>query len=60
MDAIYLGKWYTYDFHTQQSLLVVMERAKMPVILTAGKVWNLTLENFMKVSERKKNSVVFI
>ncbi|XP_063919337.1 odorant receptor 43a-like [Zophobas morio] len=40
-DAIYLGPWYRYDVKIRKTLLIIMERSKVPITLTAGKVVNL-------------------
>ncbi|RZB38747.1 7tm 6 domain containing protein, partial [Asbolus verrucosus] len=46
MDSIYLGQWYEYDTVSKKTLLVLMERSKKPMIVTAGKIINLSLETF--------------
>ncbi|XP_063912014.1 odorant receptor 94a-like [Zophobas morio] len=50
-DAIYMGPWYTCDIRTQRTLLIIMERAKIPVIVTAGKLVDLSLVTFTTVSK---------
>ncbi|XP_063911601.1 putative odorant receptor 92a [Zophobas morio] len=51
-DAIYMGPWYTYDIRTQRTLLTVMERAKIPVIVTAEKLVDLSLVTFTTILQR--------
>ncbi|XP_063911526.1 odorant receptor 45b-like [Zophobas morio] len=51
-DAIYMGPWYTYDVKTQRTLLTIMERAKIPVTITAGKLVDLSLVTFTTILQR--------
>ncbi|KAJ3643972.1 hypothetical protein Zmor_026651 [Zophobas morio] len=51
-DAIYMGPWYTYDIRTQRSLLTIMERAKIPVTVTVGKLVDLSLATFTIILQR--------
>ncbi|KAJ3643969.1 hypothetical protein Zmor_026648 [Zophobas morio] len=52
IDAIYMGPWYTYDVRTQRTLLTIMERSKIPVTITAGKLVDLSLPTFTPILRR--------
>ncbi|KAJ3658558.1 hypothetical protein Zmor_010291 [Zophobas morio] len=49
INAICMGPWYQYDVKIRKMLLIIMERSKRPMILTAGAVINVTLETFVWV-----------
>ncbi|XP_063919464.1 odorant receptor 94b-like [Zophobas morio] len=49
MKAIYMSPWHEYDVKTRKMLIIVMERSKSPVILTAGKIIQLTYQTFISV-----------
>ncbi|KAJ3658561.1 hypothetical protein Zmor_010294 [Zophobas morio] len=49
INAIYMGSWYRYDVRIRKILLIMMERSKRPMLLTAGAVVNVTLETFVSV-----------
>ncbi|RZC42959.1 7tm 6 domain containing protein, partial [Asbolus verrucosus] len=36
-DAIYMSKWYDYDAKCKKALIILMERSKVPIAVTAGK-----------------------
>jgi hypothetical protein len=44
-----MGNWYEYDISSRKALLILMERSKRPVVITAGKILNLSLETFTTV-----------
>ncbi|RZB40036.1 7tm 6 domain containing protein, partial [Asbolus verrucosus] len=46
-DAIYMGQWYEYDINSKKALIVLMERSKKPMIVTAGKILDLSLVTFI-------------
>ncbi|XP_063906327.1 odorant receptor 22a-like [Zophobas morio] len=48
-NAIYMGPWYKCDIKIRQILLILMERAKQPVLITAGKVVDVTVRTFLSV-----------
>ncbi|KAG5889705.1 hypothetical protein JTB14_029735 [Gonioctena quinquepunctata] len=48
--AIYMSKWYNYDHKSKKSLITLMERAKRPIELTAGKFFVLSLDTFTMVA----------
>ncbi|KYB29104.1 Odorant receptor 94a-like Protein [Tribolium castaneum] len=48
-NAIYMGKWYNYDIKSMKALVILMERSKRPMIVTAGKILDLSLETFTTV-----------
>lgn len=44
-----MSQWYEYDIKSRKALIILMERAKRPLTITAGKLLNLSLETFMMV-----------
>ncbi|KAG5874081.1 hypothetical protein JTB14_033430 [Gonioctena quinquepunctata] len=52
INAIYMSEWYTYDRKSKKALLILMERAKRPMIVTAGKILDLSLGTFMMIIKR--------
>lgn len=49
VNAAYYCEWYTANSKFRKHLCILMERAKIPVRLTAGGFSTLNLENFAKV-----------
>lgn len=49
MQACYDSDWLDYDKSMKKTLLLIMERAKRPVALTAGKFATLSLTSFVAV-----------
>ncbi|XP_063906963.1 uncharacterized protein LOC135125348 [Zophobas morio] len=47
ITAICMGPWYKYDVEIRKNLLIIMERSKRPVLITAGKVVNVTVRTFV-------------
>ncbi|RZB40845.1 7tm 6 domain containing protein, partial [Asbolus verrucosus] len=45
-NAIYMGQWYEYDIVSRKALIIIMERSKKPMIVTAGKIISVTLQTF--------------
>jgi hypothetical protein len=54
-DAVYMGKWYEYDVKSRKALIILMERSKRPMIVTAGKILDLSLVTFSTVIYVAKN-----
>ncbi|XP_063912008.1 odorant receptor Or1-like [Zophobas morio] len=52
MQAVHMGKWYEYDQKSKKSLIVLMERSKRPMVVTAGKILDLSLETFTTILRR--------
>ncbi|KAJ3628473.1 hypothetical protein MTP99_015776 [Tenebrio molitor] len=50
--AIYMGRWYDYDLKSKKALIVLMERSKRPMIVTAGKILDLSLVTFTTILRR--------
>ncbi|RZC41685.1 7tm 6 domain containing protein, partial [Asbolus verrucosus] len=50
--SIYMGNWYEYDTKSKKVLLILMERSKVPMKVTAGKLLDLSLETFTTVLKR--------
>jgi hypothetical protein len=44
-----MGDWYDYDPNTRKSLIILMEGAKKPIIVTAGKLLEISLVTFTMV-----------
>ena len=44
-----MGQWYDYDMKSKKALIVLMERSKDPMIVTAGKILELSLVTFATV-----------
>ncbi|KAJ3656607.1 hypothetical protein Zmor_015672 [Zophobas morio] len=52
IQAVYMGKWYEYDLKSQRALIILMERSRRPMIVTAGKILDLSLETFTTILRR--------
>lgn len=54
-----MSDWYTYDDKSKKALLILMERAKRPIKVTAGKLFDLSFATFTMVwnSNKKKLSL---
>jgi hypothetical protein len=48
-----MSKWYDYTPQSKKALLILMERCKRPIIITAGKVLEVSLETFILVKHFK-------
>jgi hypothetical protein len=44
-----MSKWYEYNVTSKRALIILMERSKRPMIVTAGKVFDLSLQTFTTV-----------
>ncbi|KAJ3666994.1 hypothetical protein Zmor_002405 [Zophobas morio] len=52
-DAIYLGKWYEYDVKCRKALILLMERAKKPMLVKCGhKIVDMSLDTFSMILRR--------
>ncbi|CAH1374448.1 unnamed protein product [Tenebrio molitor] len=51
-SAIYMSKWYDYTPQSKKALLILMERCKRPINITAGKVLEVSLETFILILKR--------
>lgn len=49
MDAIYLGEWQNYDMKSKRALLILMERCKIPLSLSAEGIFDLSFGTFVSV-----------
>jgi hypothetical protein len=49
-DGIYMAKWYELDEKSKKALIILMERSKKPMVVTASKLLNLTLATFTTVT----------
>ncbi|RZB39333.1 7tm 6 domain containing protein, partial [Asbolus verrucosus] len=50
--AIYMSNWYDYDINSKKALMVLMERSQTPMIVTAGKILDLSLVTFTTILRR--------
>nr|QXE93211.1 odorant receptor 30 [Eucryptorrhynchus scrobiculatus] len=48
-QATYLSNWYVSNIPARKDLIMLRERAKKPIILTAGGLFPLTLETLVKI-----------
>ncbi|KAJ3643973.1 hypothetical protein Zmor_026652 [Zophobas morio] len=51
-NAIYMGQWYDYDMKSKKALFILMERSKDPMIVTAGKILELSIVTFATILRR--------
>ncbi|XP_068910308.1 odorant receptor Or1-like [Tenebrio molitor] len=51
-QAIYMGNWYEYDIRSQRDLAILMERAKRPMIVTCGKIFDVSVVTFTMILRR--------
>jgi hypothetical protein len=49
-----MSKWYEYNSESKKALLILMERTKKTMSVSAGKVLELSLETFTMVKCNKK------
>ncbi|GJQ74267.1 hypothetical protein Trydic_g19167 [Trypoxylus dichotomus] len=47
--ACYMTEWNAVSPKTRKLISIIMERSKIPIILTAGKFFNLSLSTFMMI-----------
>ncbi|KAJ8943733.1 hypothetical protein NQ318_007181 [Aromia moschata] len=52
VNAIYMSEWYNYDNKSKKALITLMERAKRPMMVTAGKLLDLSLVTFTTIIRR--------
>lgn len=52
-----MGNWYKLEPQSQSALLVVMERSKKPMVVTAGKILDLSLTTFTTVKTKSVDNV---
>jgi hypothetical protein len=45
-----MGNWYEYDIRSQRDLAILMERAKRPMIVTCGKIFDVSVVTFTMVA----------
>ncbi|XP_063919463.1 odorant receptor 94b-like [Zophobas morio] len=50
MSAIYMNSWYEYDVTVRKILLIIMERSKSQITLTAGRVIELKYQTFISLA----------
>ncbi|RZB40937.1 7tm 6 domain containing protein [Asbolus verrucosus] len=54
--AIYMGKWYEFDLKSKKALIVFMKRSQQPMIVTAGKILDLSLVTFTTVFDHSMST----
>lgn len=50
IDDIFEMEWLTLDESVKKSLIIIMERAMIPIEITSGYVISMNLDSFMGVS----------
>ncbi|XP_063912010.1 odorant receptor Or1-like [Zophobas morio] len=50
--AAYMSEWYEYSLKSKKSLIIFMERCKKPIIVTSGKILDLSLNTFTTILKR--------
>ncbi|RZC33419.1 7tm 6 domain containing protein, partial [Asbolus verrucosus] len=45
-NAIHMSRWYEFDIQSKKALIIIMERSKKPMIITAGGIVDVTLKTF--------------
>ncbi|XP_063912019.1 odorant receptor 4-like [Zophobas morio] len=60
VTAIYLSQWYEYPVEAQKIIFTLMERAKQPMILSAEKLLDLTLDTFTAILKRSYSLIAFL
>ncbi|RZC32666.1 7tm 6 domain containing protein, partial [Asbolus verrucosus] len=45
-NAIYMGRWYEYDVKSRKALVILMERSKKPILITAGTILDVSVGTF--------------
>ncbi|RZB39302.1 7tm 6 domain containing protein, partial [Asbolus verrucosus] len=51
-SSIYMSNWYDYDINSKKALIILMERSQKPVIVSAGKILDLSLTTFTTILRR--------
>ncbi|XP_068909841.1 odorant receptor Or1-like [Tenebrio molitor] len=59
-NAIYMSKWYDYNGQSRRALLILMERTKRSMHVSAGKVLDLSLETFTMILKRSYSLLVVL
>ncbi|RZC39725.1 7tm 6 domain containing protein, partial [Asbolus verrucosus] len=59
-DAIYMGNWYEYDAKSKKALTLLMEHSKRPIIITVGKIVELSLITFTTESTCRCKMQVYV
>jgi hypothetical protein len=44
-----MSKWYEYNIETKKALVILMQRSNKSMVVTAAKVFELSLETFTMV-----------
>ncbi|KAJ3666953.1 hypothetical protein Zmor_002371 [Zophobas morio] len=60
MTAIYMSQWYEYDIESRKLLITIMEQAKRPMVVTAAKLVDLTLETFVTILKRSYSLIAVL
>ncbi|XP_063912024.1 odorant receptor 94a-like [Zophobas morio] len=51
-NAVYMSKWYECSIGAQKALGILMERSQKPMVVTAGKLFDLSLVTFTTILRR--------
>ncbi|XP_063912022.1 odorant receptor Or1-like [Zophobas morio] len=52
INAVYMGNWYDYDAESKRDLILLMERSQRPIVVTAGKILDLSVTTFTTILRR--------
>ncbi|KAJ3666968.1 hypothetical protein Zmor_002384 [Zophobas morio] len=58
--AVYMSRWYEYNIQTKRTLNILMERSKRPMVVRAGKLFDLSLDTFTTVLKRAYSFVAVL
>ncbi|KAJ3656604.1 hypothetical protein Zmor_015671 [Zophobas morio] len=50
--SAYMSEWYEYSLKSKRGLIIFMERCKKPIIVTSGKILDLSLDTFTTILRR--------
>ncbi|XP_068909818.1 odorant receptor Or1-like [Tenebrio molitor] len=59
-NAIYMGNWYNYDVKSRKALITLMEGAKQPMTVTAGKIIDLSLSTFVAILKKSYSLIAVL
>ncbi|KAJ3666961.1 hypothetical protein Zmor_002379 [Zophobas morio] len=51
-NADYIGNWYDYDAESKKDLILLLERSQRPIVVTAGKILDLSVTTFTTILRR--------
>ncbi|KAJ3666976.1 hypothetical protein Zmor_002390 [Zophobas morio] len=60
MNAVYMSRWYEFDIQCRKALIMLMEGSKKPMVVTAGKLFPLSLDTFTMILRRSYSLVAVL